>query len=164
MKRDTLLFRHAAHGDLTSIVRLLADDAFGARRECVAALLLESYRSAFDAIARDPNNEVIVGNVQRRVVSVMQIMFIPYLAYQGSWRALIEGVRVASELRGRGIGYAMMRWAVARARERNCHMVQLLTDRRRVDARRFYVRLGFEPSAVGMKLHLSPDPCAPEPL
>ena len=92
---------------------------------------------------------------QEADVGVMQLTFIPYLTYQGGWRALIEGVRVASEFRSKGIGREMIQWAIGRARERGCHVLQLTTDKERVDALRFYESLGFAASHEGMKLHLS---------
>jgi len=48
----------------------------------------------------------------------------------------------------------MIEWAIARCRDRGCRMVQLSTHRSRNRAHAFYERLGFEPSHVGMKLHL----------
>ena len=86
-------------------------------------------------------------------IGVLQLTFIPYLTYQGGWRALIEGVRVASGARSQGVGKALIEWAIARARERGCIMVQLTTDKARVDAKRFYESLGFVASHEGMKLH-----------
>jgi GNAT superfamily N-acetyltransferase len=47
-----------------------------------------------------------------------------------------------------------MRAAIERARTLGCRLVQLTSDRTRVDALRFYERLGFVPSHVGMKLSL----------
>lgn len=89
-----------------------------------------------------------------QVIGVLQQTYIPYLTYQGSWRALIEGVRVASSERHRGIGKLMFEHAIARARERKCTLVQLTTDRARPDALRFYEELGFKASHHGMKLML----------
>ena len=57
--------------------------------------------------------------------------------------------------RSRGLGTALFERAIARARERGCHMVQLTTDKARPDARRFYETLGFAASHEGMKLRLS---------
>jgi GNAT superfamily N-acetyltransferase len=45
--------------------------------------------------------------------------------------------------------------AMERAREQGCGLVQLTTDRARGDAHRFYERLGFEASHLGMKLDLT---------
>jgi len=147
-------FRRAARDDVPAIVRLLAADPLGAKREALVSPLPESYYEAFEALDRDPNNELVVAELERRVVGVLQITFIPYLTYQGGWRALIEGVRVDSEVRSRGLGRELFEWAIERARQRGCHMVQLTSDKARPDAIRFYENLGFVASHEGMKLHL----------
>ena len=87
-------------------------------------------------------------------MGTLQLTFIPYLTYEGGWRAQIEAVRITSALRGDGLGHDLFAWAIDRARERGCHLVQLTTDKRRADARRFYEALGFTASHEGMKLHL----------
>jgi GNAT superfamily N-acetyltransferase len=48
----------------------------------------------------------------------------------------------------------MMKWTIERARQRGAHVMQLTTHKSRLDAHRFYERLGFEASHVGMKLSL----------
>ena len=148
------IFRRASRSDVPAIVRMLADDALGATREAFGHPLPESYFAAFEAIDRDPNNELVVAESEGRVVGVLQMTFIPYMTYRGSWRALIEGVRVASEARSRGIGRSLFEWAIDRARQRDCHLVQLTSDKARPDAIRFYQSLGFVASHEGMKLHL----------
>jgi ribosomal protein S18 acetylase RimI-like enzyme len=147
-----LSFRVAERRDLRAIVALLADDALGSRRERLADPLPQSYHAAFDEIAKDPNNELLVACRGEEVVGTLQLTYTPSLSYQGSWRATIESVRTASALRGQGIGAALMRWAVARARARGARLVQLSTHASRKDAQRFYERLGFTASHVGMKL------------
>jgi GNAT superfamily N-acetyltransferase len=67
-------------------------------------------------------------------------------------------VHVASKLRGQKIGATLMNWAITEARRRNCHRVQLTTNKLRQQAHRFYERLGFQPTHEGMKLMLSPKP------
>jgi len=149
-------FRPAAAADLAAMVDLLADDPLGASRESAARPLDERYQQAFAAIAADPNNELIVATRKEEIVGVFQLTFIPSLTYTGSWRALIEGVRIGAQARSQGVGKAMVAFAVARARERGCRMVQLTTDKSRADAKRFYASLGFIDSHEGMKLHLPP--------
>jgi ribosomal protein S18 acetylase RimI-like enzyme len=150
----TLTFRRAQRDDIPAIVRMLADDPLGAQRERYETPLPDSYYAVFAAIDSDQNNELVVTCLDGKIVGVLQITFIPYLTHQGTWRALIEGVRVDSSVRSRGIGKAMFEWAIARAAERNCHMVQLTTNKVRAEAKRFYEALGFEASHEGMKLHL----------
>ena len=156
-------FRHAVRGDLPAIVRLLADDPLGATREQCTTPLPDVYDAAFEAIERDPNNELIVVETgTHAVVGVLQMTFIPGLSHRGSWRALIEAVRIASEVRSGGIGAQLMEWAIARARERRCRIVQLTSDKSRGDAIRFYQRLGFVASHEGLKLTLPRTGAAPE--
>ncbi len=149
-------FRQAHRDDVEAIVAMLADDPLGAQRERFQCPLPQSYYDAFEAIESDPHNELVVATVESQIVGVLQLTFIPYLTYQGGWRALIEGVRVASEFRAQGIGRAMFQWAIQRARQRGCHLLQLTTDKARPDALRFYESLGFTASHEGMKLHLGP--------
>jgi ribosomal protein S18 acetylase RimI-like enzyme len=148
-------FTEARIEDLPAIVRLLADDPLGAKRERFANPLPASYLRAFEAIDADPNNELVVACQGTEVVGVLQLTFIPYLTYQGGWRALIEAVRIDSKHRSQGLGRTMFQWAIARSRERGCHLVQLTTDKSRADAKRFYESLGFAASHEGMKLFLS---------
>jgi len=151
-----LSFRRARAEDLPDIVRMLADDVLGAKRERFAEPLPEAYARAFRAIDADANNELVVAMREERIVGVLQLTFIPYLTYQGGWRALVEGVRVDGRVRSQGVGNALLEWAIARARERGSVMIQLTTDKSRPDAKRFYEGLGFVASHEGMKLHLTP--------
>jgi ribosomal protein S18 acetylase RimI-like enzyme len=149
-----LNFRKARRTDLPFIVAMLADDPLGATRERLENPLPVEYTLAFDAIETDPNIELMVACLDEAVVGVLQLTFIPAISRLGAWRALIEGVRVAREHRAAGIGTQMLNKAIDRARERNCQMVQLTTDKSRADAKRFYEKLGFIASHEGMKLHL----------
>ncbi|MGO1077354.1 GNAT family N-acetyltransferase [Inquilinus sp. CA228] len=143
--------RTAEAADLPAILRLLADDPLGKTRETAVEA---PYQAAFAAIAADPNQEVVVAELDGKVVGCFQLSFIPGLSRRGAWRAQIESVRIDSALRGRGAGQAMMEWAIAKARARGCALAQLTTDKRRPDAHRFYARLGFVASHEGMKLEL----------
>ena len=154
MTYTNLTFRRAIAADLPAIVALLADDPLGAKREHSVLPLPQAYTDAFAAIDQDPNNElVVVDAAGRQTMGVLQLTFIPYITYRGGWRALIEGVRVAAEFRSGGVGEQMFLWAIQRARERGCHLVQLTSDKARPDAIRFYEKLGFVASHEGMKLH-----------
>src|SRR5438445_9165280 len=113
------------------------------------------YIEAFDAIEANPNQLLLVGDIEGRVVASLQLTFIPGIAHQGAWRAQAEAVRVAGDLRGHQIGEAMMRHVIALAKERGCALIQLTTNKARDDAQRFYRRLGFIASHEGMKLKLS---------
>ena len=151
---SAIRFRRATLNDLPAIVQMLADDALGATREHAEPPLPQSYYDAFAAIDRDPNIELIVADSGSEVVGTVQLTYLPGLSRQGMWRALIEAVRVAAPVRGQGIGALMIQDTIARARSRGCGLVQLTSDKSREDAQRFYERLGFKRTHMGMKLSL----------
>jgi ribosomal protein S18 acetylase RimI-like enzyme len=145
--------RRAGRGDVLSIVRMLADDPLGSGRERLEEPLPESYFRAFDALDRDLNIQLVVAeDGEGAVVGCLQLCILPGLSSQGASRGLIEDVRVAAHCRSRGIGEQMVQWAVTEARSRGCKLVELLTHNTRVEAQRFYKRLGFAPSHVGMTI------------
>lgn len=90
----------------------------------------------------------------RRPWGTLQLSVLPGLARRGASRAQIEAVRVRGRYRDRGLGTAMVTWAIDKARRRGCALVQLTSDRSRGDAHRFYRRLGFTASHDGFKLPL----------
>ena len=149
-----LQFREATEKDLPSLVQLLANDILGAEREDASMPLNNAYSEAFRHIAADSNNELIVAESHGDIAGMLQLTFIPYLTHKGSWRCLIEGVRVADTFRGKGLGTRFIRWAIDRARERRCSIVQLTSDKQRPDAIRFYEELGFKATHEGFKLKL----------
>ena len=151
---NNVQFRLAARADLPAIVQMLAEDELGAQRERFEAPLPQVYYHAFETIETDPNQELVVAEVDGKVVGTLQLMFLPSISYQGGTRAQVESVRVAQRLRGQGIGAEMMKWALERARQRGCHLMQLTSHKSREDAHRFYERLGFTKSHIGMKINL----------
>ena len=150
----TLAFREACPASVPEIIELLADDTLGKGREAFGDAVDPAYLKAFEAIDRDPNNRLIVADVDGEVVGCMQLTIIPHLTFKGGIRMQIEGVRVKGAFRSRGVGAAMIEWAVALARKEGCHLVQLTSNKTREDALRFYKGQGFEPSHVGYKLYL----------
>jgi GNAT superfamily N-acetyltransferase len=152
---SAVVLRRAEAGDIPAVVGLLAADQLGATRDGVnTAQDLAAYQLAFRAIDADPAHVLVVAQAGQQLVATMQLSFIPGLARRGALRAQIEAVRVHESCRGRGLGAAMLGWAIEEARRRGCGLVQLTTDKARRDAHRFYERLGFVASHQGMKLRL----------
>jgi ribosomal protein S18 acetylase RimI-like enzyme len=143
--------RPAHSNDVAAIVTMLADDALGRGRERIEDPLPPPYFQAFERVERDPNIQLVVAEGEGgEVVGCLQLCILPGLSSQGASRALIEDVRVASHCRSRGIGEQLLQWAVAEVQGQGCRLVELLTHNTRVDAQRFYKRLGFQASHVGM--------------
>ena len=149
-----MTFRKATREDLPAIVAMLADDILGSKREQFEDPLPEFYYKAFDHLSKNDDQELtVVENESREIIGTLHLTFLTYLTYRGGTRAQIEAVRIRSDQRGKGLGEKMFRWAINRAKGRGCHLVQLTTDKARPDTLRFYERLGFKASHVGMKLH-----------
>jgi GNAT superfamily N-acetyltransferase len=144
--------RRAGAADVPAIVGLLADDALGAAREAPGEP--GPYEAAFAEIDRDPQHLLVVAERGGAVIGTAQLTFLPGLSHRGATRAQIEAVRIGCAARGTGLGGELIGWCLERARERGCSMVQLTSDASRVDAHRFYQRLGFQPTHVGFKLVL----------
>jgi len=150
---SSITIRRARRDDVGVIVAMLADDPLGSARERLEDPLPASYFRAFDALERASHIQLVVAEDEDgAVIGCLQLCILPGLSSQGASRGLIEDVRVATHCRSRGVGEKIVQWAVAEARAKGCVLVELLTHSTRVDAQRFYARLGFQPSHVGMTL------------
>ncbi|MBN4057941.1 GNAT family N-acetyltransferase [Olleya sp. AH-315-K02] len=148
-----MIFRKATNKDVPHIMQLIADDELGKQRENYQVPLPEPYLIAFKNINSDPNQELIVVENNDEIIGTLQLSFIQYLTYQGGIRAQIEAVRIHKDFRGKGLGKQLFIWAINKAKQRNAHVLQLTTDKKRPEALAFYKRLGFVASHQGMKLH-----------
>ena len=149
------IFRKAKEGDIPNIVKMLADDELGSKREDYKVPLSKSYYDAFQNILQDKNQELIIlENFNKEIIGTLQLTFISYLTYRGGLRAQIEAVRIYKKFRGKGFGKKIFKWVIKRSKDKGAHLVQLTTDKQRPDAIEFYKTLGFKDSHIGMKLHL----------
>ena len=147
-------FRKATNSDVSQIVEMIADDELGKTRENFQVPLPKEYLNAFEKINSDPNQElIVVENEDYEIIGTLQLSFIQYLTYRGGIRAQIEAVRIRKDQRGIGLGKKMFAWAIKRAKERDAHLLQLTTDKKRPEAIKFYEDLGFKSSHEGMKMH-----------
>lgn len=152
----TVRIRTAVRADLTALVAMLADDPLGAERETPSDgdTILPAYQKAFEAIDTDPNHCLLVAERDGRTIGMLQLSYLPHLTHRGAWRAQIEGVRVAADHRGVGVGRELVRAARERAAAHGCRILQLTTDHRRPEALRFYESLGFTATHLGLKYAL----------
>ena len=148
--------RRATENDVPVIVEMIADDELGRKRENFQIPLPSEYLIAFEKINSDENQElIVVENEDLEIIGTLQLSFIQYLTYCGGIRAQIEAVRIRKDKRGLGIGKIMLGWAINRAKERNVHLLQLTTDKKRPKTIKFYEELGFNQTHEGMKMHFN---------
>jgi GNAT superfamily N-acetyltransferase len=139
----------AVEADVPELVALLTDDALGATRE---ASTLRPYLRAFREIDVDDNQLLVaVRDDGGNLVATMQLTLIPGLARGGTKRLQIEAVRVASTARRSGLGSVLFEGAHAYGARRGASLAQLTSDKVRIEAHRFYARLGYEATHEGFK-------------
>jgi GNAT superfamily N-acetyltransferase len=148
-----LVIRPATESDLGRIVELLA---LGVVPDGPPSTEdpddLGPYRAAWRDIL--DGGAILVAVIAGEVVGVCQLMVFRHLQAHGGLCAELESVHVHPDHRGAGVGGALLREAIERARALGCYRVQLTSNAGRPDAHRFYERLGFVPSHVGFKLLL----------
>jgi GNAT superfamily N-acetyltransferase len=146
--------RLAQRSDLPALVAMFAADDVGGHGDTTDAAALPAYRDAFDRIAANPFDTLYVAEMDGAVVGTFQTTLGTSLPSRGSSSLTIGAVQTRADMRGRGIGAEMMRYAIERGREAGVKLVQLMSNNDRVDAHRFYKRLGFRQTHAGFKLKL----------
>lgn len=149
----TLAIRDAVSGDLDTILRLYAEDSMGywgdEPTEPTAELV-----AALAEITADAHQQLLVGEFDGSVVATAQVTYLRVLSGNGALYCQVESVRTDARLRGRGLGTQLMDHIEADARSRGAARMQLTSHLQRTAAHRFYERLGYSGSHVGMKKYL----------
>jgi GNAT superfamily N-acetyltransferase len=150
----SLTYRKAVEADLPFIVKLLSDDAVRATDDRPDEPFHPRYVAALRELEIDPNQMMMLAMLGDETVGTIQLTFIPGISGLGTKRCLLEAVHIAPTHRSKGLGSQMIQWAIEQARQRGCGMVQLTSNKKRLDAHRFYERLGFLKSHEGFKYYL----------
>ena len=152
--QGSFVFRRAVEKDLLNIIRLLAEDELGSKRELNLGNVALVYKEAFGEIDSDPNQALMIVEENGVMIGTCHLTCMPSLTFQGSKRMNIEAVRIDHSCRNRGIGEWMIQQSIEIAREKGCKIIQLATNKKRSSAKRFYEKLGFEATHEGMKMYL----------
>lgn len=150
----TLTYRKAVEADLPYIVQLLTEDAVRVTDDRPDEPFHPRYVAAMRELDSDPNQMMMLAVLNGETVGTIQLTFIPGIAGLGTKRCLVEAVHISPAHRSKGLGTQMIQWAMEQARHRGCGMVQLTSNKKRLDAHRFYERLGFLKSHEGFKYYL----------
>ncbi len=149
------MVRPATPDDAAALVALLRAGALGPTDDGADGDLAP-YRAALADIGATPGTEVLVAELDGRVVGTCQLVTFRHLQHRGGRCAELESVHVAPDVRGHGVGGVLVEAAVEAARAAGCYRVQLTSNVARSDAHRFYARHGFTASHVGFKRPLGP--------
>ena len=150
----TIQIRLAERGDVAAIAAMFAQDTLGGHGDSADPEALPDYLAAFDRIAASPNDHLYVAVLKGEIVGTFQTTLITTLTGRGSSNLTVEAVHTRSDMRGHGIGQAMIGHAIDQGRTSGVRLVQLTSNATRLDAHRFYARLGFSQSHLGFKMKL----------
>jgi GNAT superfamily N-acetyltransferase len=146
--------RTAEKADVAAIAAMLAQDDLGGHGDSADPADLPLYHAAFERIAASANDTLFVAVSEGEVVGTFQTTLIISMTGKGSSSLIIEAVHTRSDRRGLGIGAAMIGHAIEQGRVHGVRLVQLTSNATRVDAHRFYTRLGFVQSHLGFKMKM----------
>jgi ribosomal protein S18 acetylase RimI-like enzyme len=149
-----ILIRPARADDLPGIVHVFMGDDGSPKGDVWNEETRPLYEAAMASIFSDKNQHLLVVEEGGAVIGTCQVTFIPGLVARGRLRAKLESVHVRPEWRGQGVGERLVRHAIEIAREGGARIVELSSNKSRLAAHRFYVRLGFSQSHEGFKLEL----------
>ncbi|MBT9516750.1 MAG: GNAT family N-acetyltransferase [Methyloversatilis discipulorum] len=108
------------------------------------SLPLTEAQVRFRKIMRYPDYRIFVAECDGDRVGTFALIIVDGLAHGGRPHAVVEDVVVAPGHRQRGVGQAMMRYAMDCCAEAGCYKLALSSHTRREKAHRFYELLGFE--------------------
>ncbi|MFW8645370.1 GNAT family N-acetyltransferase [Rhizobium beringeri] len=149
-----IVVRQASREDLPALVAMFAADALGGHGDTTEAEAFPDYLRAFAVIEASSDQTLYVAERGGEVVGTFQTMVTTSLTGRGSSAMIIEAVQTRADMRGQGIGAAMIEFAIAEAKRPRYQAVALTSNAVRRDAHRFYERLGFKPSHLGFKMAL----------
>ncbi|HRE20829.1 MAG TPA: GNAT family N-acetyltransferase [Rhabdaerophilum sp.] len=157
MAMPPVVVRPAAETDLPSIVGVLADDDVGGHGDIWSESTAPAYLDAFREIEGDRNSEILVAEQEGAVRGVLILRFQRGLTDRGGFKAILQSVFVSAHARGAGIGRLMVAEAERRAHARGASRVELVSNKKRLDAHRFYRTLGYAQSHEGFRKKLASD-------
>ncbi|WP_172841062.1 GNAT family N-acetyltransferase [Rhodovulum sp. P5] len=125
----SLTARPARRADVLEITALFNDGTAGPG---AVAVDVGPYEAAFDAMAAEPENHLIVGEMNARIVACCQLIFFSGLSNPGQRRAQVAALRVAPDMVGQGLEQQMIEDAKARARAAGCGLIQITAIREEI--------------------------------
>lgn len=117
---------------LRSLYRQLVDD----ENVNVTASQIRSLES-------DAHTRLLVCEIDGQVRGTVLVCLCADVMYAGQPFAVVENIVVDQECRGNGVGRALLREVERFCRSRNCSKMMLLSSTARVDAHRFFEKIGF---------------------
>jgi len=145
-----VMVRKAGAADIAAVLALYAQPDLDDGK----ILNAEEGVALFARFSRYPDYTLYVAEQDRAIVGSFALLVMDNLGHLGSPSAIVEDVVVAPDRQSRGIGAAMMRFALERAREKRCYKLMLSSNAKRARAHAFYESLGYERHGYSFRVDL----------
>ncbi len=142
--------RPAVAADLPAVLGLYAQPEM----DNGAVLPIGDAERLFARFAAYPDYTLYVAEQDNEIVGTFALLVMDNLGHLGAPSAVVEDVMVGPDRHGNGIGRAMMRFAIDRARERRCYKMMLCSGAKRERAHAFYEQLGFSRHGYSFRIDL----------
>jgi GNAT superfamily N-acetyltransferase len=142
--------RKAGAADIAAVLALYAQPDLDDGK----ILTAEEGVALFARFSRYPDYTLYVAEQDRAIVGSFALLVMDNLGHLGSPSAIVEDVVVAPDRQSQGIGAAMMRFALERAREKRCYKLMLSSNAKRGRAHAFYESLGYERHGYSFRVDL----------
>jgi GNAT superfamily N-acetyltransferase len=150
----SVLVRKADAADIAGVLSLYAQPDLDDGR----ILSVEQGIALFERFSRYPDYTLYVVEQDGDIVGSFALLVMDNLGHLGSPSAIVEDVVVAPDRQSQGIGAAMMRFALERAREKRCYKLMLSSNAKRARAHAFYESLGYERHGFSFRVDLERGP------
>lgn len=148
---DQVRIRDATGGDLPTVLRLLAQLPVEPSEGYMPSVSDAS--KIFGQMLASADRKLLIAEDAAGAAGIVDLLVVPNLTHGGSPWAIVENLVVDSDRRRNGIGQALMREVIERAKRAGCYKVQLMSNVRREGAHDFYRSLGFEENAQGFRIY-----------
>jgi GNAT superfamily N-acetyltransferase len=129
-----VLLRRATEADAKHVEPLLAELGYPSRAKDIRDRLRRSLRSDGSCF--------LLAQSASEVVGLLSAELVPYFP-SGSTICRVTGLVVSAHHRGQGVGEELLAGAADFARKHHCSGIEITSAEHRLDAHRFYQRLGF---------------------
>jgi len=151
MTQMPITIRLATRDDLPALVGLHAADGLGGHGDVWSPETQGLYEKAFAEIDAHPDHHLYVAEAGGEVVGTFMLSRLPGITGRGKPHVELRSVQVDQTKRSMGIGALLVAYAEEEAQRMGASALELTSNLKRVDAHRFYERLGFAKSHAGFK-------------
>jgi len=135
----TVTFRHATLADAEPIASLLTELGYASK----AADVVDRVQRSLDS----RTSWLLLAQLENEVTGMIAAELVPYFPH-GSTVCRVTALVVTARHRRQALGEKLLAQATEFAREHGCSGIELTSARHRLDAHRFYERLGFSRASL----------------